>query len=146
MNALLLEDLRLPILELAKRLQEVRGSLDVVGKEERIALLEDKMAAPGFWDDPGEAQKVAQELTGLKDNIAQYYQLQEQHEDVEMLWQLGSEEQDESVYAEIQAALQLMEKELETLQLDLMLSGEYDRNNAILTLHAGAGGWCRLPP
>ncbi len=98
------------------------------------------MAAPGFWDDPAEAQKVAQELTVLKDNIAQYYQLQQQHEDVEMLWQLGSEEADESVYDEIQAALKSMEKELETLQLDLMLSGEYDRNNAILTLHAGAGG------
>lgn len=98
------------------------------------------MAAPGFWDDPAEAQKVAQELTVLKDNIAQYYQLQQQHEDVEMLWQLGSEEADESVYDEIKAALNSMEKELETLQLDLMLSGEYDRNNAILTLHAGAGG------
>ncbi len=98
------------------------------------------MAAPGFWDDPAEAQKVAQELTGIKDNIAQYYQLTQRHEDVELLWQMGTEEEDESVYDEVTAALDEMRSELEALQLTLLLSGEYDRNNAILTLHAGAGG------
>lgn len=98
------------------------------------------MAEPGFWDDPAAAQQVAQELTGLKDNIGRYYQLAKCHEEIDMLWQLGSEEQDESVYAEVATALADMAKTLAALQLMLLLSGEYDRNNAIVTLHAGAGG------
>lgn len=81
-----------------------------------------------------------QEITGLKDSAAKYYELENRFQDTAMLWQLGTEEQDESVYPEVEAALQGLHKDIEHIKLTLMLSGEYDANNAILTVHAGAGG------
>ena len=98
------------------------------------------MSAPGFWDDPEQAQKVAQELNGLKASVEQFYGLTERFSDLEVLWQLGMDEKDESVYPEVLEALNKANKDVEQLELTLMLSGEYDGNNAILTLHAGAGG------
>lgn len=98
------------------------------------------MSDPTFWDNPDEAQKIAQEVTRLKDSIAQYQDMVSRHSDMAILWQLGMEEQDESVYPEIAQALTSLERDMERLELTLMLSGEYDANNAILTLHAGAGG------
>jgi len=98
------------------------------------------MGAPGFWDDPGAAQKVAQELNNLKASVAQYYNLRKEHDDVAMLWQLGMDENDESVYPEVVDIISKMTKDIEQLELTLMLSGDHDGNNAILTLHAGAGG------
>ena len=98
------------------------------------------MSAPDFWDDPASAQKVAQEVTGLKETVSGYEDLARRYEDLEMLWQLGMEEGDESVYPEVVEMLQGLKKDIEHLELTLMLSGEYDTNDAILTLHAGAGG------
>lgn len=98
------------------------------------------MSDPTFWDNPDEAQKIAQEVTRLKDSIAQQRELTDRHSDMATLWQLGMEENDESVYPEVAAALTGIERDIEHLELTLMLSGEYDNNNAILTLHAGAGG------
>ncbi|SCM78430.1 Peptide chain release factor 2 [uncultured Sporomusa sp.] len=98
------------------------------------------MSDPAFWDNPDEAQKIAQEVTRLKDSIGQYRDMADRHSDMAVLWQLGMEENDESVYPEVAAALTALERDMEHLELTLMLSGEYDANNAILTLHAGAGG------
>ncbi|WP_181950789.1 peptide chain release factor 2 [Sporomusa ovata] len=137
---MLLEELRGSIETMAKRLEEMRASLDVDGKRERIEELEDRMSDPTFWDDSDEAQKIAQEVTRMKDSISQYYHLLSRHSDMATLWQLGLEEQDDSVYSEVTAGLASIEQELDHLELTQMLSGEYDRNNAILTLHAGAGG------
>lgn len=98
------------------------------------------MAAPGFWDEPETAQKTMQELTRLKDPIGQYSDLFNRYNDVTTLWQLGMDEKDESVYPEVEDGLKGLHKDVEHLELAIMLSGEYDANNAILTLHAGAGG------
>jgi peptide chain release factor 2 len=80
------------------------------------------------------------DLTRLKDSVGQYNDLSGRYSDASTLWQLGMDEGDESVYPEIVAMLELIEKDIEHLELSLMLSGEYDANNAIVTLHAGAGG------
>jgi peptide chain release factor 2 len=81
-----------------------------------------------------------QRLTGLKDNLGQYHSLRERLDDTSVLWRLGMDENDESIYDEIVASLETIRKELDHLELTILLSGEYDANNAILTLHAGAGG------
>lgn len=118
-----------------------RGMLfDVEVKEERIVELEHQMGAPDFWDNPDKAQKVAQEVTNLKDSLEIYHRLVQQLGDVEALWELGMEENDDSICDEAEAALLEIKTELEHLQLSLLLAGEYDKNNAIVTLHAGAGG------
>lgn len=98
------------------------------------------MGGPGFWDDPDKAQKVAQELNVLKDGVAQFEQLSTAYEDLSLLWQMGMEEKDESIYPEVLEAVDKMTKDIERLEVALMLSGEHDGSNAILTLHAGAGG------
>lgn len=98
------------------------------------------MSAPDFWDDPSSAQKIAQEVTGLREAVAEHDDLLGRYDDMVMLWQLGTEERDESVYPDVVSMLQVLTKDVEHIELKLMLSGEYDNNNAILTLHAGAGG------
>ena len=98
------------------------------------------MGAPGFWDDPSAAQKVAQELNDVKGTVAQYYGLMANYDDMMMLWQMGMDENDESVYPEVANMISTMTKAIEQMEMTLMLSGEHDASNAILTLHAGAGG------
>lgn len=98
------------------------------------------MGAPGFWDEPAEAQKIMQQVTSLKDSAEQFSSLSNRYGDIAILWQLGMDEKDESVYPEVTAALEKLVGDIEHLELTVMLSGEYDANNAIVTLHAGAGG------
>ena len=105
-----------------------------------IADLEEKMSEPDFWDDPAEAQKVTQELSRLKEGIGQYEELQGQFDDLAVLWELGMEEGDQSVCPEVAGGLKRCRIDLEHMELAVMLSGEYDGNNGILTIHAGAGG------
>ena len=81
-----------------------------------------------------------QELNGFKDSVNKYSMINDKYEDMNILWQMGMEDQDESVYAEVSDNLKELTQLIESLELDLMLSGEYDANSAILTLHAGAGG------
>jgi peptide chain release factor 2 len=113
---------------------------DVDNKEIEIQRLEQEMMAPGFWDDPTSAQKMSQQVTRLKDSVVAYDELTKQLADTKILWELGMDEADESVYDDVAGTLSAMQQEIDHLELTLMLSGEYDDNNAILTLHAGAGG------
>ena len=96
--------------------------------------------AHDLWDDPQAAQKIMQELTGLRESVAQFTAMKSRYDDVVALWELGTEENDDSVLPELAAQLKELDHDAEQLLLSLMLSGEYDANNAILTLHAGAGG------
>lgn len=98
------------------------------------------MAAPGFWDTPDEANKVMQQLTAIKDGVEEYHSLVNRYNDLSVLWQLGMDEQEESLYPEVLELVRAVEKDIEHLELNILLSGEYDASNAILTLHAGAGG------
>lgn len=98
------------------------------------------MEKPGFWDNPDEATKLTKELNVLKNTINKHKTLIEEYENIETLIIMASEESDESLIPEIEKALNVFIKELEEMRIEVLLSEEYDRNNAILTLHAGAGG------
>lgn len=98
------------------------------------------MEAPSFWDNPEESQQCMKELKGLKDTIQVFHHLKQDYEDVETLLEMGYEESDESLIPEIQSALATFIKDFEELRISTLLSEEYDGENAILTLHAGAGG------
>ncbi len=98
------------------------------------------MEEPGFWDSADRAQVVMKELKNLKDTIDEFSHLKGRFEDVQTLIQMGYEENDESLIPEIEEAMELFIKDFEELKLRTLLSGEYDKYNAILTLHAGAGG------
>lgn len=98
------------------------------------------MEDPDFWNDGERSQNSMKELKNLKDIVAGYNELKTQYEDIETLIVMGYEENDQSLILEIEENLKVFQQQLDNLRISTLLSGEYDRNNAILTLHAGAGG------
>ena len=97
------------------------------------------MQEAGFWDDVKKAQEVTQEAKRVKDKIDKFKNLNERIDDVEVLKEL-MEENDEETAKEIISEVKALSKEIDTLKIETILSGEYDRNDAILTLHTGVGG------
>ncbi|AQW27746.1 peptide chain release factor 2 [Clostridium perfringens] len=97
------------------------------------------MQEAGFWDDVQKAQEVTQEAKRVKDKIDKFKKLNERIDDVEVLKEL-MEENDEETAKEIISEVKALSKEIDTLKIETILSGEYDRNDAILTLHTGVGG------
>ena len=98
------------------------------------------MEEPSFWEDADRAGRVMQELKTLKDVVEQCQKLTDQYEDLETLIEMAQEEEDESLVEEIREGLDKFSEDLEAIRISTLLSGEYDKDNAILTLHAGAGG------
>lgn len=98
------------------------------------------MAEPGFWDDPEKAQKVTRRVAELKRLLAEYRELVQQVDDGLIMVELAREEADVEVREELEQELKALEEQAETLELRLLLRGEYDDHDAILTLHPGAGG------
>ena len=124
----------------AKPLVEVRDSLDLANKEKRIEELERKMEEPDFWDNPERSQEMMKELKSLKDDKEIYENLESQRDDMETLIEMGYEEDDASVIPEIQEILDQFEADFENIRMKTLLSGEYDKKDAIIKLNAGAGG------
>jgi peptide chain release factor 2 len=130
-------------------LKEVRDSLDLALKEQRIEELERKMEEPGFWDEPEKAQEQMKELGSLKEDRDTYNKLVSEREDMETLIEMGYEENDPSVIPEIQEMLDDFKRRFDEIRVKTLLSGEYDKCNAIIKLNAGAGGteamdWCGM--
>ncbi len=98
------------------------------------------MEAPGYWDDVERSQAGMKELNSLKEEKESFESLQGQYEDIETLLEMGYEENDASLIPEIQEELDSFVEKLEVMRIRTLLSGEYDGNNAILKLNAGAGG------
>ena len=130
-------------------LKEVKDSLVLENKERRITELDKSMEEPGFWDDPERSTKTVREAKNLKDTVDGYKHLEQQYEDIQVMIEMGYEENDPAMIPEIQEMLDEFVKELEGLRTKTLLSGEYDGCNAILKLNAGAGGteamdWCSM--
>lgn len=107
------------------------------------------MEAPGFWDDPDTSNRKMKELKNLKDTVETIEGLEKQYEDIETLIEMGYEEEDEELAADIRKELDEFTAVLENIRISTLLSEEYDSDNAILKLNAGAGGtescdWCAM--
>ncbi len=98
------------------------------------------MAHPAFWDDAKQAQALIRERNDLGRLVGRAGELQHQLAEVRLLWEMASEEGDESLEAEIQEGLQRVREQFREFELAVVLSGEHDRKAAILSIHAGAGG------
>lgn len=98
------------------------------------------MEAPDFWNDPVVSQKKMKELKSLKDDVQTYATLSGQYDDIETMIEMGYEEEDPELIPEIAEMMDEFISTYENIRMKTLLSGEYDRNNAILSLHAGAGG------
>lgn len=113
---------------------------DISGCEDKIKELEQSMNDPEFWNDLERSQKVNREIKALKNKVERYKKLWSKIEDIEVLIQLALEEQDYSVTDEVISSLRQLDKEVNAFNMETLLRGPYDRNNAIVSLHAGAGG------
>ncbi|SEA39973.1 peptide chain release factor 2 [Thalassobacillus cyri] len=98
------------------------------------------MTAPNFWDDQNNAQKVINEVNGLKDMVHTLEDHEETHENLEVSYELVKEENDEELAVELEEEVKQLNKDLNQFELNMLLSEPYDKNNAILELHPGAGG------
>lgn len=134
------EELRLELLECRKPLDELAEALGLEEMRKEIATLEEQAAAPDFWDDMKNSQKILQKTATLKNKVAAYEKLNTDFEDALIMIELSDEEEDESMFPDCRESVDAVKKELDKQTLSTLLSGEYDSKNAILTFHAGAGG------
>jgi peptide chain release factor 2 len=102
------------------------------------------MAGPGFWDNKERAQQVIDEASSVRSKTLPFSQLAEKADDLEVLLSLAKEETDpnsqSTAFREVNGEYEALNKELEAFELKMLLSGEFDKNNAFMTIHAGAGG------
>ncbi|WP_249283929.1 peptide chain release factor 2 [Luoshenia tenuis] len=144
-----LDNDRQELAKIRQMIKEAGDSLDLAQIEAQLEKLEGQMTADGFWDDVEHANKVSQQVKGLKDDVAAYRSLVAAADDIETMIELSDEEQDASMLEEITSEMQTLRERVEKMQLQALLSGSYDANDAILSLHAGAGGteaqdWCSM--
>ena len=107
------------------------------------------MEEPSFWEDAERSTKIVKEAKNLKDTVEGYQHLESLYEEIELMIEMGYEENDPEVIPEIQTMLDEFTSDLEKMRLSTLLTGEYDNCNAILRLNAGAGGtescdWCSM--
>lgn len=121
-------------------LDDLGGALRIEDLKGRVAELEQKTADPAFWGDQENSSKVLQELKQSKDTIEEYEALLAKLEDAIALADVAIEMEDESCLEEVQTELEAIRAAEETQRMEVLLCGEYDHNNAIVSFHPGAGG------
>ncbi len=134
------EELKLRLTGHESELKNLADALGLEKIKKEIAALEEQSAAPDFWDDLQNSQKVLQRTSALKNKLASYEKLKSSYDDALVMIQLADEEEDESLFDECMESVTDFERTLESQTLSTLLTGEYDSKNAILTFHAGAGG------
>jgi peptide chain release factor 2 len=113
---------------------------DVPGKTARLATLEKAASAPEFWGDPDSAQKVLKEQSDLRQTLDQHAGLVKELDDFRVLLELAAEHEDVETLQEVSNGLHDLTRQVRALELQTILSGEYDKGNAILSINPGAGG------
>ena len=116
------------------------GTFDIESSRQRATTLEERMAAPGFWDHPDEAKKVVADLKRTRRVVEDWTSKSESLETVEEMLALAESETDESMLRELSGELDRLETQIGELELRSLLSGEYDRLGALVSIHPGAGG------
>ncbi|MDU1577135.1 MAG: peptide chain release factor 2, partial [Staphylococcus epidermidis] len=126
--------------EYQNHLNQIRGSLDLENKETNIQEYEEMMTDPDFWNDQTKAQDIIDKNNALKSIVNGYYQLTNAVDDMSATRELLQEEYDEDMKIELEEEVQQFEEQIDQYELQLLLDGPHDANNAILELHPGAGG------
>lgn len=106
----------------------------------KIEELENKASEPDFWNDAQRSQAVLKELKLLKDKLAKFQNLEELYEEIQLMILIANEEKDASAAESVAESLERLKSDFTVLRLETLLTGEYDANNAILSIHPGAGG------
>ncbi len=135
-----LEEAKRSLIALEPELKELGSALKIDALNEELKELDEKTSQPDFWNDAENSGKVLQRQKAVKSKIEKYEGLMTKHEDTMVLCEMGIDENDESVVEEVQAELKALTELSEQMKIEVLLSGEYDRNNAIVSFHPGAGG------
>ncbi len=143
------EQIRPELAAMKKPIEELGLALNVEAARGEVKELEQKTLAPDFYNDIKNSQKVLQKIKENNQKIERYEALCSDWEDLSTLVELAIAEDDESVLDEIKTGYEKLSEKMEMMKLETLLSGPYDKNNAIITLHAGAGGteaqdWCQM--
>ncbi len=134
------EELKLRLEASRPDIDDYADALGLAQMRSQIQQLENRATEPGFWDDIENSQKVLKQTSDLKAKVEKYERLDTMYFDALTLIELADEEEDESLYDEALSEVEAVEKLLASARLETLLTGEYDKNNAILTFHAGSGG------
>ena len=134
------EELRLRLLDSEKPIGNLKEALAIDSLKAEVEVLEKESAAPDFWDDMENSQKVMQKIGSLKAKVTGYESLKSDYEDALVMIELADEEGDLSLLDDCTASVKDIETRIEDMTLSTLLSGEFDGKNALLTFHAGAGG------
>lgn len=136
----ILDEIKMNLSAKEPELKNLKKALGIEEGAQRLATLEKQSEAPDFWDDLENSQKVLKEIKNIKNTKEGYEALESAFEDIHAMIELAEEEGEEELAKEIAAEYAAFEQKLSEESLKALLSGEYDKNNAILTFHAGAGG------
>ena len=131
------EELKLRLEALRPDIDDYADALGLSQMRSQIQQLENRATEPGFWDDLENSQKVLKQTSDLKAKVEKYEKLDTMYYDALTLIELADEAEDESLYVEALGEVDSVDSLLATARLETLLTGEYDKNNAILTFHAG---------
>ncbi len=134
------EELRLRLEGSRADIDDYADALGLANMKSQIQQLENRATEPGFWDDLENSQKVLKQTSDLKAKVEKYEKLDTMYYDALTLIELADEAEDDSLYDEALSEVEAVESLLASARLETLLTGEYDKNNAILTFHAGSGG------
>ena len=144
-----LDQMKVELMNQQQALKEGIDSLNIPYKKQRIEELSREMEAPDFWSDADRANAKMKSLKDLQRTVGEADSLESQYNDILDLIEMANEDGDASAIGDVRAELDDFEEHLEELRLSTLLTGQYDANNAILSLNAGAGGtescdWCSM--
>ena len=130
-------------------LDGLADSLNVEGLRSELERLHAMQEAPGFWDDPEKSQKIVVKTRQTETKIERYEKMLSSWDDLMTICEMAAEEDDDSMLDELKAGYETLAEEMESCRLETLLTGKYDRNNAIMSFQAGAGGteaqdWCQM--
>ena len=134
------DELKLSLAATREKIENLGVSLNLDRVRSEIAELEEESSNPDFWNDSDNSTKVLQRLKNLKDKLENYNKLGELCDEIDVSIEIAEEENDASLAPDLAGELEGLEKQIEIINLETLLSGEYDKNNAIISLNAGAGG------
>ena len=130
-------------------LDGLAGSLNLDGLKNELERLNFMQEAPGFWDDPDKSQKIVVKTKMTQAKVDRYEMMVSSWEDLMTICEMAAEEDDDSMLEELKEGFAKLEADMEACRLETLLNGKYDKNNAIMSFQAGAGGteaqdWCSM--
>ena len=135
--------------EIRPALDGLADSLNIEGLKNELERLQAMQEAPGFWDNPEKSQQIVVKAKGCENKLEKYKQMVSSWDDLMTICEMAAEEDDDSMLPELKEGFQKLTEDMENCRLQTLLNGNYDRNNALVSFQAGAGGteaqdWCQM--